>query len=118
MYSLVLDNLRNARISLPCGQPTGDRTHTTQGTQIAFLMAATGKALTTVFAGCALTATTFPNISLLPAFVAGFTRVLINTMPGTMSFPVFLTCEAATSARAPNILEQSDFLAPVASATA
>eukprot|EP00445_Apocalathium_hangoei_P044129 CAMPEP_0203980338 /NCGR_PEP_ID=MMETSP0360-20130528/1371_1 /ASSEMBLY_ACC=CAM_ASM_000342 /TAXON_ID=268821 /ORGANISM="Scrippsiella Hangoei, Strain SHTV-5" /LENGTH=38 /DNA_ID= /DNA_START= /DNA_END= /DNA_ORIENTATION= len=35
-----------------------------------------GKALTMVLAGLALTTQTLPNISRLPAFVAGFRRVL------------------------------------------
>merc|ERR1712072_1618208 len=39
--------------------------------------AATGKAFTTFFAGLAFTMTTLPKTSLLPAFVAGFIRVLI-----------------------------------------
>merc|ERR1712146_71968 len=49
-----------------------------------------GNALTTVLAGFALTSTSLPNISFLPAFVAGFLRVLIITRPGTTNLPFFL----------------------------
>merc|ERR1712187_1110832 len=38
-----------------------------------------GKAFTTVLAGLALTRTVLPNISRVPALVAGFLRVLIVT---------------------------------------
>merc|ERR1719206_1226356 len=50
--------------------------------QIALLSAAVGNALTTVLAGFALTTTSWPNIILLAAFVAGFLLVLILAKPG------------------------------------
>merc|ERR1719347_238532 len=68
-----------------------------------FLRAATGNALTMVRAGLALTMTTFPNTSRLPAFVAGFRRVLTMHTPGMVNLP-FLTSWAATSARAAKAL--------------
>merc|ERR1719188_1655028 len=68
-----------------------------------FLRAATGNALTTVRAGRALTWTTFPKTSRLPALVAGLTRVLTKHTPGMVKRP-FLTSSAATSARVASIL--------------
>merc|ERR1719222_1643357 len=50
--------------------------------------AATGKAFTTFFAGLAFTMTTLPKTSLLPAFVAGFIRVLILHKPGRVKMPL------------------------------
>merc|ERR1719353_203907 len=67
--------------------------------QICALSAATGKAFTTVLAGRALTFTSFPNISLVPALVAGLTRVLILQRPGMVKMPVFLTSVVARAAR-------------------
>merc|ERR1719379_2113970 len=67
--------------------------------QMLFLIAETGKALTTVFAGFALTMTSFPNAILLPAFVAGFTRVLILNKPGSVNLPIDFTCSVAMPAR-------------------
>merc|ERR1719230_325133 len=64
-----------------------------------FLSAATGKAFTTVFAGLAFTTTILPKISLLPALVAGFLRVLILARPGMTNKPLFFTCSAAMLAR-------------------
>merc|ERR1712061_4109 len=79
----------------------GQLTHAQSGakvyrrTQTDFLSAATAKALTMVFAGLALTITILPKISLLPALVAGFRRVLIMHKPGIVHFPFFFTsCEA------------------------
>merc|ERR1719411_1792562 len=66
--------------------------------QIALLSAAVGNALTTVFAGFALTTTSWPNIILLAAFVAGFFLVLILARPGMVNTPDFLTSAAPTSA--------------------
>merc|ERR1719282_1651383 len=54
-----------------------------------------GKTFTTVLAGFALTRTTLPNISLLPAFVAGFMRVLIVTRSGILNFPFFFVSATA-----------------------
>merc|ERR1711920_767370 len=54
-----------------------------------------GKAFTTVLAGFAFTRTTLPNISRLPAFVAGFLRVLIVTRPGTLNLPFFFVSSTA-----------------------
>merc|ERR1719223_1352335 len=68
-------------------------------TQMLFFRAATQNAFTMVLAGLALTTTTLPNISRLPAFVAGFTRVLTMTKPGMVTLPTFFTCSVATAAR-------------------
>merc|ERR1719237_1748283 len=54
-----------------------------------------GKAFTTVLAGFALTRTVLPNISRLPAFVAGFLRVLIVTKSGTLNLPFFFVSSTA-----------------------
>merc|ERR1712228_735801 len=67
-------------------------------TQTDFLSAATAKALTIVLAGLALTITILPKISLLPAFVAGFRRVLIMHKPGIVHLPTFFTSFVATVA--------------------
>merc|ERR1719504_354874 len=52
-----------------------------------------------VLAGLAFTTTTLPNISRLPAFVAGFTRVLIMHNPGMVALPALFTCLVATAAK-------------------
>merc|ERR1712124_165181 len=59
--------------------------------QIWFFNAATAKAFTTVFAGLAATFTSLPNMVLTPAFVAGFTRVLMRQRPGMVKMPFFFT---------------------------
>merc|ERR1719464_1128106 len=68
-------------------------------TQMLALRAATGNALTMVFAGLALTMVILPKISLLPALVAGFMRVLIRHRPGMVKTPAFFTSTVAISAR-------------------
>merc|ERR1719205_156631 len=67
--------------------------------QNCFFNTDTGKAFTTVRAGLALTTVILPNISLLPALVAGFTRVFIMHKPGMMNLPVFLTSLVPISAK-------------------
>merc|ERR550514_1626507 len=67
--------------------------------QICALSAATGKAFTTVLAGFAFTFISWPNITLTPALVAGFTRVLILKRPGRVKIPVFFTSVVATAAK-------------------
>merc|ERR1719411_2300396 len=69
--------------------------------QIALLSAATGNALTTVLAGFALTTTSWPNIILLAAFVAGFLLVLILARPGMVNTPDFFTSAVPISANEP-----------------
>merc|ERR1711890_89095 len=71
--------------------------------QKAFFNAETGNAFTTVLAGLALTMTTFPKTSLLPAFVAGFKRVLIMHRPGSTNLPALFTCCVPISAK-PHVL--------------
>merc|ERR1719148_482803 len=61
---------------------------------------------------------TLPNISRLPAFVAGFTRVLIMARPGMVTLPVFFNSLVATSAKLASTLAQSDFFSSVAAAMA
>merc|ERR1719223_2071690 len=92
--------------------------HTKHKSQTDFFSALTGNALTTVFAGFAATVTSLPNISLLPAFVAGFFLVLIMTRPGITNLPTCFTCLPANSARASTILAQSDFFSSEAVARA
>merc|ERR1719223_23366 len=92
--------------------------HTKHTSQTDFFSALTGNALTTVFAGFAATVTSLPNISLLPAFVAGFFLVLIMTRPGITNLPTCFTCLPANSTRASTILAQSDFLSSEAVARA
>merc|ERR1719188_1532639 len=89
-----------------------------QETQMLFFKAATQKALTTVLAGFAFTMVSFPKISLLPALVAGFTRVLIMTNPGMVNLPVFLTSLVATSAKLSSTLFTTAGFCSVAAASA
>merc|ERR1719478_254770 len=86
--------------------------------QMDFLSAATGKAFTTVLAGFAATLTSLPNISRLPALVAGFFLVLIITKPGRTNLPALFTCVAPTSTSASTIFEHSDFFISEADARA
>merc|ERR1719506_1844399 len=72
--------------------------------------AATAKAFTTVFAGFAFTTTSFPNIILFPALVAGFTLVLILHNPGRVKMPVDFTSPAPISASDPITFPHTDFL--------
>merc|ERR1712087_958187 len=67
--------------------------------QICFFSAAFGKAFTTVLAGFAATFTSLPKMFLTPAFVAGFTLVLMRHKPGIANTPVFLTSFVAMSTK-------------------
>merc|ERR1719384_1760284 len=87
-------------------------------TQMLFFNAATAKALTTFLAGFAFTTTTFPNISLFPALVAGFVLTFNIAKPGTVNFPVDLTSFVATAARLASTFLQSAAFNPVAVAIA
>merc|ERR550532_1737629 len=82
--------------------------HTKRQTHTLFLSAATQKALTIFVAGLALTMTTLPKISFLPAFVAGFIRVLIMTKPGMVNLPAFFTSLLATAAKLSSTFLTSD----------
>merc|ERR1719378_568293 len=73
------------------------------------LRAFTGNAFTTLRAGLAFTITTLPKTSRLPAFVAGFVRVLILHNPGKVKTPVLDTSLLAISAKLPIIFAQTDF---------
>merc|ERR1719254_263390 len=53
-----------------------------------FFRADNGKALTIFFAGFAFTIIILPNISFLPALVAGFIRVFSLNKPGIEKVPV------------------------------
>merc|ERR1719352_1717806 len=88
--------------------------------QMLFFRAAAGKAFTIFRAGFAFTATNLPKISLLPAFVAGFTRVFNLHKPGREKRPVFPTSFVAISAKLSMNFEHTDFLSSheVASASA
>merc|ERR550532_597992 len=91
-------------------------------TQMLAFRAATGNALTIVFAGLALTMHILPKISFLPALVAGLRRVLMRHRPGMVKTPVFFTSAVAISARLAITLVATDFfsshLVARASATA
>merc|ERR1711977_214213 len=80
--------------------------------------AATGNAFTTVLAGLAFTIITCPKHSLLPALVAGFTRVLMRHKPGMVNNPALFTCSAPMPARLLTIFMHSDFLISVSVASA
>merc|ERR550525_1844687 len=86
--------------------------------QNCFFRTDTGKAFTIVLAGLALTMTVLPKTSLLPAFVAGFNRVLIIHKPGSTNFPAFFTSFAPISAKLAKALAHSPFLISVASESA
>merc|ERR1719476_358608 len=87
-------------------------------TQKAFFNAETGNAFTTVLAGLALTMTTFPKTSLLPAFVAGFKRVLIMHKPGSTNLPALFTCCVPISAKLFTAFAQTAFFKSVLSESA
>ncbi len=87
--------IKNGRGTL-VNEPTRDRPIATS--QNSFLIALAGNAFTTVLAGLALTNTTLPNISRLPALVAGFLRVFSMQTPGITNLPLFFTSAVATSA--------------------
>merc|ERR1711976_194635 len=76
------------------------------------------KAFTTVLAGFALTSTTFPNISLLPALVAAFLRVLIIAKPGMTNLPDFFTSVVPTLASVAKAVAATVLLISQASAMA
>merc|ERR1719440_789871 len=78
--------------------------------QTAFLIFELQKAFTTVFAGFAATLTSFPNINLVPAFVAGFFLVLMMQRPGMANLPTLFTSFEPSSARAPITLVTSRLL--------
>merc|ERR1719432_217085 len=73
--------------------------HGASGAQTLFFRAASGYAFTIFLAGFAFTTHIFPKISLLPALVAGFVRVLILNNPGIVKTPVLETSLAPSSAR-------------------
>merc|ERR1712165_525865 len=74
--------------------------------------------LTTFLAGFAFTTTTLPNISLLPAFVAGLVFSFNIARPGTVNLPVDLTSFVPTAARLASTFLQSPPFKPVAAAIA
>merc|ERR1719188_1447938 len=77
--------------------------------QMLSLRAFTGYAFTIFRAGLAFTITTLPKTSRLPAFVAGFVRVLILHRPGTVKIPVLDTSWEAISAKLPMTFMHTDF---------
>merc|ERR1712151_547024 len=86
--------------------------------QTLFFKAETGKALTIVLAGLALTSHILPKISFLQAFVAGLTRVLTMTRPGKVNLPVVVTSLVPISARLLMILAATPCLISCSSAIA
>merc|ERR1712238_200664 len=104
------------RYSAQTAHPSTRGTPTAQRVRPPLLLvpaAAAGKAFTIVLAGFAFTIITWPNISLLPALVAAFRRVLIVQTPGMVIFPALFTCFAATSAKLLRTFIHSDFLTSV-----
>merc|ERR1711924_504915 len=85
-----------------------DALHTVKNSMLLF-NAATGYDFTVVLAGLALTTTSLPKITLFPALVAGFWRVLIWQTPGMMNLPALFTSLVAIAARLPMTWEQTDF---------
>merc|ERR1711972_186866 len=77
--------------------------------QMLSLRAFTGYAFTIFRAGLAFTITTLPKTSRLPAFVAGFVRVLILHRPGTVKIPLLDTSLEAISAKLPISFAHTDF---------
>merc|ERR1719373_486415 len=59
-----------------------------------------------------------PNISRLPALVAGFTRVLTMHRPGTVNLPTFFPWPVATPAKLSKTLETAVFFISHSSAMA
>merc|ERR1719384_132481 len=116
MHAHSLDLSRGA-VAVSCGAP-----HTIapkmNPTQMLFFSAATAKTLTTFLAGLAFTTTTLPNISLLPAFVAGFVFNFNIAKPGMVNFPVDLTSFVPTAARLASAFLHSAAFNPVAAAIA
>merc|ERR1719343_746256 len=102
---------------VPCGMSTCTPA-SEMATQMLFFNAATAMALTTFLAGFAFTTTTLPNISRLPAFVAGFVLTFNMARPGTVNLPVALTSFVATAARLASTFLQSAAFKPVAVAIA
>merc|ERR1719382_1774152 len=88
------------------------------GVQMLALRAAAGNAFTIFLAGLALTMVILPKISLLPALVAGFMRVLMRHSPGKEKMPAFFTSAVAISARLLMTLEARDFFSSHFVATA
>ena len=76
--------------------------HPTRTPQMESLRAFAGKAFTIFLAGFAATFTSFPNIILLPAFVAGLCLSFYVTRCGIANFSVFLTSTFAMLTSAPN----------------
>merc|ERR1719343_1119361 len=116
MYKLPrLSCSRHERVR--CGLSTC--THASEmSAQSLFFSAATANALTTFLAGFAFTTTTLPNISRLPAFVAGFVFTFNIARPGTVNLPVDLTSFVATAARLASTFLQSAAFKTVAVAIA
>merc|ERR1719450_2114398 len=77
--------------------------------QMLSFRALTANALTIFFAGLALTMTILPNISFLPALVAGFILVLMRHRPGIVKMPAFFTSAVPISARLARTLATTDF---------
>merc|ERR1719492_241209 len=112
----------NASLREAQGEPVEAHERVTRNaalqSQTLFLRALTGNAFTTVFAAAALTTTSFPNITFLPALRAGFTLVFNVTRPGMVNLPVPTVSLAPTSARESNILDTTLFFISIAVATA
>merc|ERR1711976_453340 len=113
IYTIGYNNARRALEHAAGAQPVPQIAHERQMSkgphgasgaatpQTLFFRAASGNAFTIFRAGFAFTTHIFPKISLLPALVAGFVRVLILNSPGIMKTPVLETSFAAISPRLP-----------------
>merc|ERR1712146_401887 len=71
------------------------------------------KAFTIFLAGAAFTLMVLPKASLVPAFLAGLTLVLIIQSPGMVNLPDFFTSAVARLAKLSRRSEHSFFLRPV-----
>ena len=74
-----------------------------------FFNAETGKAFTTVLAGRAFTITSLTKAIFLPAFLAGFTRILIMHTPGMTNLPALFTSLLAMTAQLSMSFEHAVF---------
>merc|ERR1719188_243014 len=106
-----------ARALIPWTSPTSTRHSSVdyrsfKRAQKAFFNAATANAFTTVFAGFALTTTSLPKISRLPAGVAGFLRVFTMQTPGMVNLTALFSSFVAIPPRLAITLLHSDFFKP------
>merc|ERR1719321_1268231 len=71
-----------------------------------------------VLAAFAFTFTSLPKTLRMPAFVAGFTRVLMRQRPGTVKMPFFFTSVAAMATKLSSTSRQTFCLSSCSAARA